>query len=162
MRKLREIFRLTYVPVLCSRLTSNDSMFWPSTPGLHCWPSRPFMPPIRSVFGSRTVSVLPRSPAHPAFGGPMTLAGHRIPFTRPTFAGVITTTIFAAPVPRVATCTLTETIGLSSLLCIGATGSHVPHQSLTLAHVAFIPSADFAHRAFQTPSGVHSFHDGTR
>jgi len=71
----------------------------------------------------------------------MTLAGQCNPFARPTFTGVIATTSCSAPVPRVATCTLTETIGLSSLLCIGATGSHVPHQSLIRAHAAFMPSA---------------------
>src|SRR5664280_3405188 len=70
----------------------------------------------------------------------MTSAGQCNPFARLAFTSFLATTGCSAPVPRIATCTLTETFGLSSLLFIGATDSHVPHQSLIRTHAAFMPS----------------------
>jgi hypothetical protein len=50
----------------------------------------------------------------------------------------------SAPVPRLGTLTLAEAVRLGFFLCIGATGSYVPHQSLDQVRAAFMPDASWA------------------
>lgn len=47
----------------------------------------------------------------------------------------------SAPVPRIGTLTLTESIRLDFSLRIGTTGSQVPYRSLSQSHAAFVPDA---------------------
>src|SRR6516225_1060098 len=54
------------------------------------------------------------------------------------------TTDVSAPVPRLGTQTLAAAGRLGRSLCIGATGSCVPHRSLSQGHAAFMPDADWA------------------
>jgi len=56
----------------------------------------------------------------------------------------ITTTGCSAPVPRIGTLILAGTTYLDFSLRIGATGSHVPHKSLSCSHAAFMPDAVWA------------------
>ena len=53
------------------------------------------------------------------------------------------------PVLRIGTLGLAGSACLAFFLCIGATGSHVPHESQDQAHAAFMPDAGRA--AFGTP-----------
>jgi len=50
----------------------------------------------------------------------------------------------SAPVPRLGTLTLAEALRWGLSLCIGATGSYVPHQSLNQDRAAFMPDASWA------------------
>lgn len=71
----------------------------------------------------------------------MNTAKRCCPFAPSAFTGFSATTGNSAPVLRIDTCTLAEAFRLGSSLSIGATGSHVPHQSLVRAHAAFMPNA---------------------
>src|SRR5215207_4346357 len=51
------------------------------------------------------------------------------------------TTGCSAPVPRIGTRGLAGIARSAVSLCIGATGSHVPYESLILVHAAFEPGA---------------------
>ena len=63
------------------------------------------------------------------------------PSVQPHYRTFHPTTGASAPVPRIGTLTLAETVRLGFSLDIGTTGSYVPHQSLDQDHAAFMPDA---------------------
>ncbi|MBB4233226.1 hypothetical protein GGD56_007130 [Rhizobium mongolense] len=66
------------------------------------------------------------------------------PSLRPHYSAFVTTTGCSVPVPRIGTLTLVGATYLDFSLRIGATGSHVPHESLPQSHAAFMPDAVWA------------------
>src|ERR1700749_473866 len=66
------------------------------------------------------------------------------PSLQPHYRTLVTTTGCSAPVPRIGTLILIGSAYLDFSLCIGATGSRVPHRSLVRSHAAFMPDAIWA------------------
>ena len=65
------------------------------------------------------------------------------PSLQPHYRAFLTTTRNSVPVPRIGT-RVSWGFHLDFSLCIGATGSHVPHKSLNQGHAAFMPDAIWA------------------
>ena len=86
------------------------------------------------------MQVLPLRVAH------ITKPDDAAPSVQPHYRAFIPTTSDSAPVPRIGTLALAEAIRLSFSLCIGTTGSYVPHQSLDQGHAAFMPDAGWSSR----------------
>ncbi len=63
-----------------------------------------------------------------------------------------TTTRYSVPVPRIGTQALVGASHLRGSLYIGATGSHVPHQSLDQGHATCTPDAAWAVSRFRPDS----------
>jgi hypothetical protein len=93
--------------------------------------------PIQNGFGLST-RVLPLRVAY------RTMPDDAAPSVQFHYRTFDPTTSDSAPVPRIGTLTLAEAFRLDFSLCIGATGSHVPHQSLIQGHAAFMPEASWA------------------
>src|ERR1700748_1014864 len=66
------------------------------------------------------------------------------PSLQPHYRTLVPTTGCSAPVPRIGTLILIGSAYLDFSLCIGATGSRVPHRSLVRSHAAFMPDAIWA------------------
>ena len=66
------------------------------------------------------------------------------PSVQPHYRAFLPTTGCSAPVPRIGTLILMGSPDSDFSLGIGATGSHVPHQSLDRGHAAFMPDAAWA------------------
>jgi len=67
----------------------------------------------------------------------------------------------SAPVLRLGTQALAGAARLRVSLCIGATGSYVPHPCLNQAHAAFMPNASGAvHRSLSTSFAGQSLDPG--
>ena len=70
--------------------------------------------------------------------------GRRRPFVRSHYRTFFPTMSDSVPVPRLGTQALAGAARLRVSLCIGATGSYVPHPCLNQAHAAFMPDASGA------------------
>jgi hypothetical protein len=134
-------------------------MDWPSTPAAprfaftRLYASHTSRFAIQNGFALST-EVLPFRVAS------ITLLDNDAPSIQSYYRTFISTAGVSAPVLRIGTLALAKAICLSFFLCLGTTGSYVPHQSPDQDHAALMPDASWtvdrfpptlSRGAYQTP-----------
>jgi len=70
------------------------------------------------------------------------------PSIQPHYRAFVSSTGASAPVPRIGTLALAKAFCLSVSLCIGTTGSYVPHRSQNRDHATLMPDAGWTVNRF--------------